>query len=144
MTGRRNLSAFWQFVDIIDPSRRRIAWTNICKMDRIGGKRPPSGREWSEVADISMAALAEEIESLSPKVIVFATSTTYKPEVNSLLSQLLYTPIRLPFDDGWTSCTKSSDGKFAIQTKHPQGWDRNSRDRVIDLVLRLMSGGVPE
>jgi hypothetical protein len=43
----RNMSAFWQFADRIDPTRRRIAWTNICKMDRIGGKTPPKECEWA-------------------------------------------------------------------------------------------------
>lgn len=33
MISKRNRSAFWQFVDKIDPTRQSIAWTNVCKMD---------------------------------------------------------------------------------------------------------------
>src|SRR3954452_2881997 len=47
MTGRKNKSAFWQFVDRVDRTRETIAWTNVCKMDRKGGKRPPTEREWA-------------------------------------------------------------------------------------------------
>lgn len=37
MIERRNKSAFWQMIDSIDRTRRTLAWTNVCKMDRQGG-----------------------------------------------------------------------------------------------------------
>src|ERR1700730_14447390 len=46
MIERRNKSAFLQFIDKIDSTRRRIAWSNVCKMDRIGGQRPPTDANW--------------------------------------------------------------------------------------------------
>jgi hypothetical protein len=143
MVERKNLSAFWQFVDKIDPTRRRIAWTNICKMDRKGGERPPNDTEWAQVSDTCIGALAEEIVFLAPQVTVFATSGFYQSDVSELLRRMSYASVPVGFDDGWTSCFRSPEGRYAILTKHPQGWDRASRDRVIDLTVRLMSGGTP-
>jgi hypothetical protein len=141
MVDRKNKSAFWQFVDKIDPTRRKIAWTNICKMDRKGGDRPPNESEWSQVSDACMAALADEIASLSPHVMVFATSGIYQTSVSTLLNSLRYREAPLDFADGWTSCYRSPEGRYAILTKHPQGWDRVPRDRIIAMTVRLMSGG---
>ena len=140
MIGRKNKSAFWQFVDRIDRSRRRIAWTNVCKMDRIGGGRPPADAEFAQVAEPSVAALAQEIDALSPQVIVFATSGAYRQHVGAMLAVMGYMAIPLSFDDGWTTCSKTPDGKFAIETRHPQGWDAASRDRVIDLTSMAQPG----
>jgi hypothetical protein len=143
MVGRNNKSALWQSVDKIDRTRCSIAWTNICKMDRVGGQRPPSAAEWSQVANACMAALEEEILTLSPWVTVFATSGIYQSDLRSLLARLEYRPVELDFNDGWTKCSQSPHGRFAIETKHPQGWDGASRNRVIELTVRLLSGGHP-
>jgi hypothetical protein len=140
MVGRKNLSAFWQFVDKFDRTRRRIAWTNICKMDRQGGERPPSDAEWSQVSEVCIAALADEISSLLPQVTVLATSAAYQSDVAVLLRQLGYAAVPVGFDDGWTTCLRCPEGRYAIQTKYPQGWASASRDRVVDLTMRLMSG----
>jgi hypothetical protein len=143
MVGRNNKSAFWQFVDKIDLTRRSIAWTNICKMDRVGGQRPPNDSEWSQVSGACIAALADEIVFLAPKVTVFATSGFYQSDVSGLLHRMSYAAVPVGFDDGWTSCFRSEEARYAILTKHPQGWDRAPRDCVIDLTVRLMSGGGP-
>src|SRR5260370_22137824 len=78
MIATRNRSAFWQFVDMIVPTRRRIAWTNVCKMDRIGGQKPPTDAKWSDVADSCRSALTDGIESLAPHVIRLPTSGAYQ------------------------------------------------------------------
>jgi hypothetical protein len=143
MISRRNKSAFWQFAEKIDPTRRHIAWTNICKMDRVGGARPPSDGEWSQVADVCMAALHDEIHALKPQVTLFATSRLYQTDVDRLLAKLGYRLIAIDIDDGWTSCLRSQSDSFLILTRHPQGWPSTSRDKVVSLVLRLLDGGAP-
>jgi hypothetical protein len=138
MIERRNLSAFWQFVDCIDRTRQSIAWTNICKMDRKGGKKPPTLTEWRQVSEPCIASLEEEMVSLTPRVTVFATSGFYQSEISTLLFRLNFQPYELQFDDEWTTCARSSAGQFAISTRHPQGWSNPQRDRVVNLIKDLL------
>jgi hypothetical protein len=140
MIDRQNKSAFWQFVDQIDRTRRTIAWTNLCKMDRIGGETPPSDRQWAQIAEPCIDAIADEMSALMPQVAVFATSGLYQADVDKLLARLGYQAIPLPFHDGRTTCRRFPRGNFVIQTKHPHGWAKADRDRVIDLTKSLMRG----
>jgi hypothetical protein len=134
----RNRSPFWQFVDRIDPLRKHIAWTNICKMDERGGKRPPRGSKWTHVAEACMAALADEMERLAPKVTVFATSGLYESNLRPLLYQLGFRTKDLDFDDRWTRLSTNANGRYVIETRHPQGWNSAERDRVIELVKSVL------
>ena len=93
---------------------------------------------WKEIADACMAGLAEEIGSLSPRVVLFATSGAYSADVRRLITDLGYRPQSLDFEDGWTSHFVQSDGQSAVETKHPQGWPNGERDRVVDLVRGLL------
>jgi hypothetical protein len=136
----KNKSAFWQFVDQIDRTRRSIAWTNLCKMDRKGGKTPPSPRQWAQVHMPCIAALEEEIVALKPKVTVFATSGLYGDDVWKLLTRLSYQYIPSPLNDKWTRFAQSSGGQFVILTKHPQGWLNSERGRVIERLRALLRG----
>jgi len=136
MIGRRNLSAFWQLIDIFDRSRRSIAWTNVCKMDRRAGDRPPSGEQWKQIQDVCLTALSEEIDSLAPHTLLFATSDAYRADVDHLLRLKGYMQQPAPFDDGWTGLYVTSEGSRAITTKHPQGWPSANRKMVIDLLRR--------
>jgi hypothetical protein len=132
-------SPFWQFLEKIDEKRQRTAWTNICKMNREGGERPLAASEWSQISDACMAALGNEIAWLLPQVAVFTTSGIYQTNIDTLLSSLGYTKMTLDFSDGWTFCHRSAEGRYAIETRHPQGWNRVPRDRVINLIVRLLS-----
>jgi hypothetical protein len=135
MTERCNRrSAFWQFIELLDPTRRTIAWTNVCKMDRKGGDRPPHGAHWEQVRDVCLAALGEEITSLAPHTVLFATSGAYRTDVQRLLQGLGYWFRLLPLDDGWTSLHVGPGGARAIMTKHPQGWPAADRKKVIELL----------
>lgn len=138
MVERRNKSAFWQMLDLIDPSRRKVAWTNICKMDEIGGSRPPPAHRWRGLSEPHFTALKEEIASLTPRVILFATSGYCGDAVASSLEDLGYTRKALRFRDGHTKLTATSEGAFAIETRHPQGWPTSERDRVVDLTRKLL------
>lgn len=115
-------SAFWQAMEKIDPTRPSLAWTNVCKMDRRGGIRPPSGQEWAQVAAPCIDALREEILLVEPRVNLFATSDAHRSDVLRLLADLGYVRQALSFDDGWTSLHRAPDGGAAIMTRHPQGW----------------------
>ena len=139
MIERRNLSAFWQFVDRIDRTRRSIAWTNVCKMDVRGGGRPPLGRQWQQVAESCMATLREELDVLAPKVVVFAISKAYLPDTEAMLSTMGYRRVPSHLDgDGWTTLYVAGSGRYAITTRHPQGWPSPDRDRVIDQLRSLL------
>jgi hypothetical protein len=116
----RNRSPFWQFIDKLDPTRRRIAWTNVCKIDRRGGDRPPNGSQWREIAEVSIAALSEEIDALSPKLTIFATSEAYRSEIHELLRKKGYVALDRQLSDGWTTIFSAPGAKLAIQTRHPQ------------------------
>jgi hypothetical protein len=134
MIERRNRSAFWQLIDAVDPTRRSIAWTNVCKMDRKGGDRPPTGSQWRRVSEVCQSAIKEEINSLSPHTILFATSDAYRSDIEHLLHDLGYCRQALPFDDGLTSLYATQTGARAVMTRHPQGWPSEDRAKVIDLV----------
>jgi hypothetical protein len=134
-----NRSPFWQFVDKLDPTRRRIAWTNVCKMDRLGGGRPPRGAQWRRIASACVAALREEINALAPRALIFATSHDYKVEITELLNALGYRPEPDSLGDPWTSLLTGPNGTFAVQTKHPERWKTLDRDRVNDWVRNLLS-----
>ncbi|MER8440279.1 hypothetical protein NKH36_28455 [Mesorhizobium sp. M1312] len=83
MVEKRNKSAFCQMIDLIDPSRRRIAWTNISKMDEVGGSRPLPANRWPAIAEPHLQALKEEIASLAP-----ASSSSQLPGI--AVQRLLY------------------------------------------------------
>lgn len=134
MIERRNQSAFWQLIDKVDPTRCSIAWSNVCKMDRRGGGRPPSGEEWQQVADACLVALGEEINFLKPEIILFATSKTYRSDIEKLLGRLGYRLSIRDFGDGWTTVFGAIGTPRAILTRHPQGWCRTAREKVIDYI----------
>lgn len=136
---KNNPSAFWKFVDKITGSRQELAWTNVCKMDSIDRSRPPSQSEWLQVSSACVAALADEMVALSPRVVVFATSKAFKSSIVSFLQTAKYELVKLDFDDGWTSCRRNSTGQYAIQTRHPQGWEKAFQDPVINLIRGIMS-----
>ncbi|MGX8011840.1 hypothetical protein ACVDG8_024150 [Mesorhizobium sp. ORM8.1] len=138
MIEKRNKSAFWQMVDLLDPSRRRIAWTNICKMDEVGGKRPPPAHRWQGISVPHQMALTEEIKYLSPRVILFATSGYCEDTISDVLEELGYRSQPLNFRDGYTRLKATSDGAFAIETRHPQGWLSPERNRVVELARKLL------
>jgi hypothetical protein len=134
----RNRSPFWQFVDKVDPTRRTIAWTNVCKMDRKGGARPPLGSEWRQISDACISALESEIAALAPAVIVFATSDAYRDDVQQLVIRQGFEPEQMKFDDGWTKFHRNKSGCIVVQTRHPQGWGAGDRDRVVGSVKELL------
>lgn len=138
MVEKRNRSAFWQMVDLIDPSRRRIAWTNICKMDEVGDSRPPPAHRWPAIAEPHLQALKEEVAFLAPHVILFATSAYCGATIASLLEDLGYKSRTLGFRDGHTQLTATSEGALAIETRHPQGWPTSERNRVVHLARELL------
>jgi len=139
MIERRNLSPFWQFADRIDRTRRSIAWTNVCKMDVRGGGRPPLGRQWQQVAAACLAMLREELEMLAPKAVVFAISKAYLLDIEAMIGAEVYRLVPSHLDgDGWTKVYAAGLGRYAVTTRHPQGWPSPDRDRVIDQLRSLL------
>jgi hypothetical protein len=136
MLNRENpRSHFWQFFEQIDPTRRTIAWTNVCKMD---DGSTPTDREFRQVAIASMNALAGEIIALLPHVTVFSTSGRYDEDVRKLLLRLGYSPDWITLSDRKTKWTQSPEGRFAIIMRHPQGWAKDGRQRVIALLKKFL------
>lgn len=139
MVERRNpTSSFWRFIETIDRTRCSLAWTNVCKMDRRGGDRPPRRHEWNQVSDVCLKALTEEITSLAPRVVLFATSLDYHADIVRVLTSLGYSPRPVDFDDGWTARFQIERGASAIMTKHPQGWRSTDRAGVLGLIGQLL------
>ena len=139
MISRRNKSTFWQMVERIDPSRRNIAWTNVCKMDRIGGQQPPTSSEWRQIRGVCMRALKDEFLSLRPRATLCATSEYLRQDIEDVLVELGFSPRPIDFEDGWTSAFASPDGQQAVLTRHPQGWLSADRDRVVAYVNDILS-----
>jgi hypothetical protein len=138
---KKNHSDFWRFVEEIDRERLKIAWTNVCKMDRADGKRPPSRHEWKMVSAPCIDALNEEIIGLKPRVTVFVTKGWWgEDDVWDLLNRLGYKNITSSADSRWTRCAKSSEGRFAIMTRHPLGWLKCERNQVIRQIENWLSG----
>jgi hypothetical protein len=129
-------SAFWQMAEMLDPTRRSLAWTNLSKMDRVGGGIPPKSGEWASIAEECKAALTEEIENLRPGIIVLATSSNYAKDVANVLTQLQFTRSLVELNDGLTSIYRNG-GSYLVSTKHPQGWAAEARNRVVELVKSL-------
>lgn len=136
MIDRVNKSAFWQMIDKVDRTRRTIAWTNICKMDRVGGVRPPNGREWQTIRDACLAALLDEISVLRPRTAFFATSDYVREDVVDILAEAGYTTTLPSPDSQWTTVLGRTDGAKAVITRHPQGWGTPHRDKVLDFVRK--------
>lgn len=129
-------SAFWQMAELLDPTRRSLAWTNLSKLDRVGGGIPPKAGEWPSIAAECKAAFVEEIESLRPGIIVLATSSIYPSDVAAVLHQLQFTRDHVELNDGHTS-VYTNGGSYLVSTKHPQGWAADARNRVVELVKSL-------
>lgn len=141
MTQRRNeRSPFWQFIEKIDPWRRSIAWTNVCKMDRIGGGMQPSGRLWDGISAHCIQALKEELSALRPKVTVFAISENYRPDVQRLLTLTGYEPHTSPDLRGELMAPfMNREGQVAFLMRHPQGWNGADRDRALACIRRAIA-----
>jgi hypothetical protein len=107
-------------------------------MDELGGSRPPPMHRWRGISEPHLRALKEEIAALTPRVILFATSGYCRETVTSLLEDLDYKSQPLRFRDGHTKLTATSEGAFAIETRHPQGWPTSERNRVVDLARKLL------
>ena len=139
MVERQNRrSAFWQMIERIDPTRRSIAWTNLIKMDRVGGALPPNVTESASVWAACQCALEDELEFLRPRVIIFATSDYLRGEVVELIERRGMTCELSRDADGWTGLWRSPSST-AIVTKHPLGWDRRARERVIALATAALA-----
>jgi hypothetical protein len=138
MTDEDYRSAFWTFVEKIESNTRKIAWTNICKMDHENGRNPTSG-EFDQVADESMAALKEEMDYLKPHVTLFVINRRYSHRMNRLLNDLEFSPCRKDWWGHWLRLFQSPQGRFIVITRHPSRWGRTEeRTRVIDRVKDLM------
>ena len=138
MIERRNRSAFWQLVDLIDPTRRTIAWTNISKMDERGGGRPPREQIFLRFSAACLRALKEEMLYLQPKVSLFATSHIYGRHVDTVLQNLGFVIQAAPIEDGITMLLSNRQRQHVLLTRHPQGWTRECRDRVVTVVKSLL------
>lgn len=135
MESRRNKSAFWQFAEKFDPTRRSLAWTNVCKMDRRGGQNPPTLSEWKTVREACLAALADELAALRPRLVIFATSDYLQGDIIDLLGGIGF-KFSTDLGDRWTSVYERS-GTNVIMTKHPQGWATPERDSVASYARAL-------
>ncbi|KUM25653.1 hypothetical protein AU467_25400 [Mesorhizobium loti] len=128
-----------------------IAWTNVCKMDRLNVSSsdagPPSSNQWSMIADPCLRALSEEIHCLSPALILFATSA-FRAEIKKLLAEHGFLKSRT-LGDGHTAIFRSANGGNAITTRHPGYWRRMrlARDEqivaaaVLNLLKRQVKNG---
>jgi hypothetical protein len=134
MVTRQNKSAFWQFIEKLDPSRLTLAWSNVCKMDRKGGGIPPSQSQWTQVADVCIEALAEELDGLRPFVSIFATSNIYAER--TILERLGYSDARHSEE---ATVHRHPSGRWAVVTRHPQGWPNVRRDVVVSRVQEILS-----
>jgi len=132
MIERRNKSAFWQFLELFDKSRRTVAWTNLCKMDERDGSRPPTSLFWNMFEGAHRKAFQEEVRSFQPRVILFATSGFARHSVQRLLQDLQYKPVT-SLSDGQTHLRAGQYGQ-AIETRHPQGWSTSDRAGAVALV----------
>lgn len=138
MVNRENRkSQFWQMVEKLDPSRQSLGWTNMSKMDRVGGSEPPSVRQWAMIANESSAALVEEIDALKPGVIVMTTGDFAMEQVAGIISQYSFEQRRTDFDDGWTRLYQN-DVCHLITTRHPQGWTAVDQNRVVAIAKQFI------
>lgn len=139
MITKQNNSAYWQFVDAIDSTRKSIAWTNVCKIDS-EGDNAPSGRNWRAVCEPCLAALNDELVSLKPRVAAFMISKIYRAEVYDLLTSLGYEEARdMNPDNGHSFWLRSGRHSFAVLTRHPQGWRHSDgHNDLIDQIKELL------
>jgi hypothetical protein len=129
-------SAFWQMAEQLDPTRTSLSWTNLSKMDRVGGAVPPNLREWASIARECTAAFVEEVQNLKPGVIVLATSDIYANDVADVLNQLEFSRNHVGFNDKLARVYAKSRS-YVVTTKHPQGWLAVDRDKVVELIRCL-------
>ncbi len=133
MLGKYNPSAFWVFADLLVPHRELLAWSNLAKIDT-KESGPPQGYRWTQIEEPCVAALGEEMESLKPRRVVFATSKYQRDAILRVLQDLGFTrhEVRPELDD--TEFFTDADGRLAAITRHPQGWRREARDPVAQYI----------
>ena len=134
MIERRNPSAFWRFADMLVTRRQQLAWSNLAKID-VEGSRPPGVRQWKQIEEPCLAALREEMQTLDPRRIVFATHKYQRGNVLAVLQgDLGFTPHgagnKLPGAEFLTD----ANGRLAAIIRHPQGWHRDARDPVAQYI----------
>lgn len=137
MITKRNNSAFWKFAELFDPSRKAIAWTNVCKMDEGDGGRPPTRRFWDAVADIHVQALAEEIDRLQPRLALFVVAGFGHGAIETALQDTGYRNVPSPIG-AETRMWENDHGRYALATRHPQGWSREERAPAVSFAKKLL------
>ena len=129
MIERRNPSAFWQFADLLVSDRRKMAWSNLAKIDtRTAG--PPSPSQWRAIRTECIEALSDEIKSLRPSRTVFVTSDFGFTDIVELLKSFHFGQVIPEAALDRTLVFRNSLGQTAVITRHPQGWEKDRRDLV--------------
>lgn len=133
MIGRRNPSAFWVFADLLVARREDLAWSNLAKIDtRLPG--PPGPREWAQIRTPCLHALREEMQNLRPGRTVLATSDYQLADLVALLDGLGFTAFCAETALEKTRCFRNPEGRLAVVTRHPQGWQSAPRNAVAAFV----------
>jgi len=132
-------SSFWYFLKNLalalhnDPKFendneifRSVVWSNVMKIAQ-GGSNP--SRDVAKMQrGICLELLKQEVETLEPTHLVFVTGNTYWRDVQNLL------PVE--WSDHASDYWEARYAKTKVfWTRHPQGWERNRRDEVIDLIV---------
>ncbi|MBI2719023.1 MAG: hypothetical protein HY245_16295 [Rhizobiales bacterium] len=130
-------SLFWHMADDLDPTRRNLAWTNVCKMDKRGGGEPPR-KYWPHLSSAHIAALHDEMDALQPRVLLFVTGSFAEHEIQELIRDRGYKHSAILLQDGVRQAFELKDS-IAIVTRHPRGWRKDKRDRVVALVKENLS-----
>lgn len=129
MIERRNPSAFWVFADLLVDRREDLAWSNLAKIDnRLAG--PPGVLQWTQIKAPCLRALREEMQTLRPGKTVFATSDFGARDLGALLREMAFVEFSPREELDKTRCFRNREGRLAVMTRHPQGWQTAPRNAV--------------
>lgn len=132
----RNRRGFWRIVDAVDPSRRTIGWSNICKIDRADGNTP-SLVEWKTIEEVSMTALSEELFTLGPKVTVMTIGYDhFRKSAENLLRLLGLTESVAPFEEK-RDLHLVNGAQHVLLIGHPQFWSETRVEAVANYISTL-------
>lgn len=149
MIDRHNPSPFWQFVDRLDPTRRRIAWANVAKIDHDCDPETeeyhPTRERWRDIARPCTAALEEEFNALRPRAAIITTiaERDYRPAVEVVLDRCGYRPSS-ESEVGIAVFERRGSRRFAILTYHPNAWREFDARRVSLFVKSRMGNSARE
>jgi hypothetical protein len=121
-----------------DWSYRRLVWSNIMKIAmNQENPSPPAARIQRPLCE---ELIRTELNQLKPDAVVIVTNVYENALIRSVFGRednvWERTLPGIPAGENWTWRRRHESGAMVYFTRHPQGWQKESRDQEIDAIAR--------